>query len=212
VNEGRWGNPLTFADFTRYGMSKDVYPDRLVRLATYGNFNPERIWFGIGYYVLPVWGLVRPDGHFLWGEAQTRLFDSIELPPGSFLLSDPLVLALCGIGAVSVRCWRAAALLCGLAIPPLLMLMAISLSHRYRMEFYPLLMLGAMLGFRRLCREAAPLSCRARVALVFATVLGIAVSNAEAALYAVSPWGPAEQYILKDGWVGTYATRLRDGP
>ena len=32
-----------------------------------------------------------------------------------------------------------------------------------------------------------------------------------AALYAVSPWGDADQYIPKDGWIGTYAPRLQAG-
>ncbi len=214
VNYGRWGNPLTFADLAHYNLSQDVFPDRLARLATYGAFNPQRIWLGISYYFLPIWTIVRPDGQFLWGEAQTRLFDSIELPPSTFLLCDPLLLGLCVVGIGSVRRWDAAALLSGLAVPPLLMLTAISLSYRYRMEFFPLLVLGALLGFHTLCRdgEARALSRGAKSAIAAAVVLGVVVSHAEAALYAVSPWGPVEQYILKDGWAGTYALRLRNGP
>jgi hypothetical protein len=206
INYGRWGNPFTFADFTRYGMSLDLWPDRLIRLAEYGVFNPQRIWFGLSYYFLPLWAIVRPDGQFLWAETQARLFDSIELPPGSFLLSDPLLLGLCVVGVVSARRREEISLLIGMAVPPLLMLCAISLSHRYRMEFYPLLVFGALLGFKHLCRTAAHsrLTRTAIAAIAFATVTGVAVSHFEAALYAVSPWGPAEQYIPKNGWIGTY--------
>ena len=214
VNYGRWGNPLVFADFAHYGMSQDVYPDRLVRMAAYGAFNLSRIWIGLSYYFVPVWAIVRPDGQFLWGAAQTRLFDSIEIPPSSFLVSDPLLLGLCVVGVLTVRQRDAVALLCGLAVPPLLMLCAISLSYRYRMEFSPLLVFGALLGFRHLGQRTAPrsLSRGGKVAIGGAVVLCIIVSHAEAALYAVSPWGPVEQYVLKDGWIGTYAARLRNGP
>ncbi len=41
---------------------------------------------------------------------------------------------------------------------------------------------------------------------------GIIAAHAEAALYAVSPWGPAEPYIRRAGWVGTYAPLLRPAP
>jgi len=113
VNYGRWGNPLVFADFAHYGMSQDVYPDRLVRMAAYGAFNLSRIWIGLSYYFVPLWAIVRPDWQFLWGAAQTRLFDSIEIPPSSFLVSDPLLLGLCVVGVLTVRQRDAVALLCG---------------------------------------------------------------------------------------------------
>lgn len=208
VNYGRWGNPLVFADFTRYGMSLDVWPDRLTRLAAYGMFNPQRIWFSLSYYFFPIWGIVRPDGQFLWADAQSRLFDSVELPAGSFLLSDPLLLGLCVIGVASVRRREEVALLAGLAVPPLLMLCAISLSHRYRMEFYPLLVFGALLGLRHSCRAGDHLYRSAKIAIAIATIIGITVSHGEAMLYAVSPWGRADYYILKDGWIGTYRNQL----
>ena len=94
VNQGRWGSPLVFADFTKYAMDQDVMPDRLVRLAAYGEFNWRRLGLGLSYYFFPVWTWVRSDGHLLFSEARERLIDAFELPPGSFLLSDPLLLGL----------------------------------------------------------------------------------------------------------------------
>jgi hypothetical protein len=321
VNQGRWGNPLVFADFTRYAMSLDAQPERLVHLAAYGAFNPDRIWLGLSYYFLPVWGLARGDGQLLFAEAQGRMMDSIELPAGSFLVSDPLLLVLCAVGiaaawrrrddasdetcelaprdhhgpprrlrsllvgqGAAAGCWllisrrlacagplqrwtgmadpsacattapeqiapertvrarefalrdkglehfhfsgRAGnvpahgrrirrsetGLLLGLALPPVLMLCAISMTWRYRMEFYPLLVLGALLGFRHLCGAAAPrrFGRRAKAAIILAVVVSVAVSHAMAAVYAVSPWGPAEPYLARQGWFGTYAPLLLD--
>jgi len=101
------------------------------------------------------------------------------------------------------------ALLLGLAIPPCLMLIAISMNYRYRVEFYPFLILAALFGFRRLCL-ASPVP-RRRAAIVAAVVVSIAVSHGMAVVYAVSPWGDADQYIRNDGWIGTYAPRLHAG-
>ena len=115
----------------------------------------------------------------------------------------PLMRRLCIAGALL---WGA------LAVPPVVMLTAISLASRYRTKFYPFLVLATLLGFRALCRAAGdPFNRRTRVAIAAAVVAGVLVSHATAAFYAVSPWGPAEQYVEKDGWIGTYAPRLRAG-
>ena len=228
VNHGRWGDPLMFADFTKYSLNLDVTPDRLGHLAAYGAFNPSRIWLGLSYYFVPIWGWIRPDGQLLFAETQIAMMDAMELPAGSFLVSDPFLLGLAAVGLRAVglaavglpALWRsrgginksALVLLAGLAIPPILMLCAISMAYRYRMEFYPILFLAALLGFRALCRTGATgFSRPARVAIVAAVILSVLVSHGMAALYAVSPWGSAEQYLGKDGWLGTYAPRLRAG-
>ena len=226
VNHGRWGSPFVFADFTKYALDQDVFPDRLVRLAAYGEFNPRRLGLGLSYYFVPIWTWVRTDGQLLFSEARERLIDAFELPAGSFLLSDPLLLGLAfalpswsGLTRPSQAIWKGMvgssptrtvwALLIGLAIPPCLMLIAISMNYRYRVEFYPFLILAALLGVRRLCLSpAAPFR---RAPLVAAVVLSIAVSHGMAAIYAVSPWGDADQYIRNDGWIGTYAPRLHAG-
>ena len=210
VNQGRWGSPFVFADFTRYAMALDLMPERLERLATYGAFNLQRIWLGLGFYFFPIWALGRPDGHLLFAEAQARLLDAVELPPGSFLLSDPLLLGLSIVGLTSIRQARVAVVAAGLAVPPILMLCAISMSWRYRMEFFPFFLFTALLGVRHLCRTAS-LRPGVRPLLVAIVVLSVTASHAMAALYAVSPWGQAEAYIARDGWVGTYVPRLRAG-
>jgi len=206
VNQGRWGDPLIFADFTRYAMNLDATPDRLGRLAAYGTFNIARIWLGLGYYFVPLWTIIGLDGHLLFTAAASPMIDAMELPPGSFFLSDPLLIALCAAGIAALRQPRSAAVAAGLAISPLLMLCAISMNYRYRMEFYPFLVFGALLGFRHVCRPGRSwtMTRRARVSVVLAVVVGVVVSHAQAALYAASPWGPAEAAIERDGWIGTY--------
>ena len=203
VNQGRWGNPLTFADFSHFDLSQDVYPDRLGRLAAYGTFNPARLWLGLDYYLLPVWVWIRADGHVLFAESQATLMDAMELPPGSFFVTDPLLLGLAVAGVLSVRDRVRAALLLGLCASPVLMLCAISMAHRYREEFYPLLFLAALFGL------AMPPSRTAttkwfRAAIIGSVVLGVLASHAMAVLDARSPRGPGEFYLERYGLIGTY--------
>ncbi len=208
VNYGRWGDPSVFADFTKYALNQDQTPERLDHLSAYGAFNWRRIGFGLRYYFLPY-------GQTLFAEARTAMIDVMELPPGSFFLSDPLLLGLtCAFAynAMTIKGrWLSSALLLGLALPPILMLSAISMSYRYREEFYPFLILAALLGFRGLCRNPSPFGRKVRAAIAAAVIVSVLVSHAMAALYAVIPFGSAEQYIAKDGWIGTYAPRLRAG-
>src|SRR5258708_525147 len=132
VNQGRWGDPFTFADFSRFDLSQDAEPGRLGRLAAWGTFHPTRIWLGLCYYFLPIWIWIRSDGHVLFAEAQPTLRDAMELPPGSFLLTDPLLIGLAIAGVAALRDRVRAALLLGLFAPPVLMLCAISMAHPYR--------------------------------------------------------------------------------
>jgi hypothetical protein len=206
VNQGRWGNPLTFADFSRFDLSQDVYPDRLGRLAAYGTFNPARIWLGLDYYFLPIWIFIRADGHVLFAEAQATLMDAMELPPGSFFLTDPLLLGLAVAGVLSVRDRMRAALLLGLCVPPVLMLCAISMAHRYRMEFYPVLLLAALFCLAAPSRRpAATKSFRA--AIVGSVAVTVVASHAMAVLDARSPRGPGEFYLERYGLIGSYTRR-----
>ena len=202
VNEGRWGNPFTFVDFSQYNLSQDIYPARLERLAAYGTFNPARIWLGLGYYFLPIWVWIRSDGHVLFAEAQSRLMDAMELPPGSFFLTDPFLLGLAAAGVLAVRDRVRAALLLGLCAPPVLMLCAISMAHRYRMEFYPLLFLAALFGITAATGRAV--TPRFRAMVIASVAIGIAASHAMAVIYALSPPGPGQFYLERDGLLGTY--------
>jgi len=203
VNQGRWGNPLTFADFSHYDLSQDVYPDRLGRLAAYGTFNPARFWLGLDYYFLPTWIWLRADGHVLFAETQATLMDAMELPPGSFFVTDPLLLGLAVAGILSVRDRVRAALLLGLCIPPVLMLCAISMAHRYREEFYPLLFLAALFCLAAPSRRTATTRFF-RVAVLGSVVTGVVASHAMAVLDAYSPRGPGEFYLERYGLMGTF--------
>jgi hypothetical protein len=209
VNAGRWGDPLTFADFSKFDLSQDAAPDRLGRLAAYGTFNLARIWLGFGYYFFPIWVWVRSDGHALFAEAQATLMDAMELPPGSFFLTDALLIGLAIAGAASIRDRARAALLLGLCAPPVLMLCAISMAHRYRMEFYPMMFLAALYGVNAAGRRM-DVSSGFRAWIVGATVAGIVASHGMAVIDARSPWGPGEFYLERYGLVGTY-TRAEGG-
>src|SRR5665213_3098111 len=64
VNLARWGNPLVFADLSR-ALILQRFPDRLARLHEYGEFNPIRLGYALGYYFLPVWALAGMGGELL---------------------------------------------------------------------------------------------------------------------------------------------------
>jgi len=193
LNLARWGNPLVFVDMSR-ALILQRFPDRLARLHEYGEFNPIRLLYGIGYYFAPLWALGGGTGRFLWQGFQERVIDAAELPPMSFLVSDTLLLGLAGIGLAGLlrRRDRLLALLPGLLTPIALMLCAISMAFRYRLEFYPFLELCAFAGFARLL--AAP---GRRTLLWLGAGAGFGVVSAHAAwlLYMLSPFGPAEEAL-----------------
>ncbi len=170
VNYQRWGNPATFADYTFYlSFHRD-----LLKMERAGLFNLARVPFGLSYYFLPLGALQGANG--LFDNTQTRLMFAAELPPSSFFLTDLLPLAFIVFLAMALwparrifpqRLRKGAlfvpstnppqssrifshdqglALAAGLAVPCVLMLTAIYMSYRYRMEFYPEIDLLAFLG------------------------------------------------------------------
>lgn len=197
INDARWGNPLTFADYRHY-LSNQKFPDRIARTAEYGLFNPARIPFGLIYYLFPIWVLRGGDGQLLLDATRSRLIDAAELPPSSFLLTDPLLLLLAGIAVV--RWCRAGgpaarqgiAIAAGLTIPPLLMLTAISMCFRYRMDFYPLIEFLAFSGLVMIGRRGgAPNPRLVRVL----TIVSIAASVIASIAYFASRFGPGQLAI-----------------
>jgi hypothetical protein len=208
VNQMRWGNPLTFADYSIYNYNLQ-YHDRLYRTATYGLFNLGRVPFGLVYYFMPFWVMESADGH-LWLEAlRNRLIDAAELPPSSFFLTDAL---LCGWFAIGlVRVLRSPrdrapilAVLAGLSLSAVLMLAAISMSFRYRIDFYPLLEFGAFVGLATLATGAP--TRRPRV-VAAAVAISIVSAHLTMALYRAGSFGPAQQYLGK-GIIAYYRGRL----
>jgi hypothetical protein len=219
INFQRWGNPLTFVDLNLYLMNEQ-FPDRPARLAAYGAFNLTRIPFGLAYYLFPIWVLHRADGHLLFEEHQYRLLDAAELPPGSFFLTDPLLLLLTAYMAWSLLASRrnlgidrarALAIGCGFIAPCVLMLTAISMNFRYRMEFYPIMEFGAFLGFLALCRSRRPTAApgwMSRISIALA-VVGILGSTLSLFLYKMSEFGPAFG-PLQVGVYNYYALQVHD--
>lgn len=205
VNYFRWGDPMTFVDNRLY-IGNNIWPDRLPRESTYGLFNVSRIPFGLIYYFFPVWILRTSSAHFLFEQSQMRLFDVIELPPSSFLLTDLLpfcFIAFLVIALVKRRSGmlppvsQCTAIAAGLLVPCILMLTAISMTHRYRMEFYPeidfLAFLGLYLTFNDEKMQAVFARCRnwMSAALVVSVVASIVVLI----LYQRASLGPAQEFL-----------------
>ncbi len=218
VNYYRWGHVTTFADYTLY-LGDARYPDRMPRTHLYGLFNAERIPFGLLYYFFPVWVFRGSDGHFFLGSMSARLMDAVELPPSSFLLTDLLPIAFIVFLGYALWTRRSAALrpmgrwlavAAGLAVPCILMLTAISMNYRYRMEFYPELDLLALLGLYAVVSNDSLLGVfsRWRRWITAALVVSIVSAFALMILYKLTDWGPSQQY-LHDGVVRYYLSVMR---
>jgi hypothetical protein len=206
INYQRWGDPLVFVDLSR-ALMLEAFPERAERLRECGAFNLVRLGFGLIYYFLPVWVLRDGSGQLLWGNFVNRTIDSAELPPSTFLLSDPLILGLAVYGAVGLArrslpnripiCLAAA----GFLIPIGLMLTAISMTFRYRMEFYPLFELLAFVGVRPLLAHPTRGSL---VAVGAGAVASIFAANALWLVSAMSPFGPAASILGSTGIIEFY--------
>ncbi|MCX7383483.1 MAG: hypothetical protein NT133_19170 [Alphaproteobacteria bacterium] len=142
VNFVRWGNPFTVVELSAHLMNAR-FPDRLARVAAGGEFSLARIPYGLMYYAAPVWPFYWPGGGLMFAGYQARMVEA-ELPPASFLLSDPLLLLLAA--RLRPRAAPVLAIAAGLALPALLMLGLVFMNHRYRHEFYPLLSFAAFAG------------------------------------------------------------------
>jgi hypothetical protein len=204
VNLGRWGDPFTFADYHHYNYNA-VYPDRMVRMAEQGLFNLHRLPFGLIYYFAPVWVFRGADGQLLLEATRQKWIDAAELPPSSFLLTDPLLLVL---GGIALAAWirhasadraRGIAVALGLAIPAGLMLCAVSMNFRYRLDFYPFFEFLAFSGLILAGHGARAPGPRWTAVLAAMSVLG---SLLVGAAYLVGRLGPG-QLLIGDG-VGAY--------
>ena len=218
VNFGRWGNPLQFMDMRLYAVSRTVFLDRLPRLARYGEFNIRRIFLGWQYYFAPLWIVPLPDGHLMLRQSMLRLFDGAELPPGSLLLTDPVTCLFAayfflgvvrGRPAPSFDRGTALAALSGLAIPAVLMLTFIYLSHRYRMEFYPFLDAASYFGLALLVRNSNPGGVRWDRTIAVLGAVGVIFAHLMLVAYWLTAFAPAADLDLSNGVVALYASRLQ---
>jgi hypothetical protein len=202
VNYERWGNPLVFADYHRYFYYMHRFPDRLVRLQQYGLLNPARIPFAVIYYFVPIWVLQRADGHQLFQEHETRLFDAVELPPSSFLLTDALLLMLLAFAVwilakqskIAIRRNVVVAVAAGLSVSGLLIMSFGVLSFRYRIDFYPFIEFGAFVGAALLLQSQFLAKSAIRRGLLIAAAISVFTSHLELMLYKISELGSAVGY------------------
>jgi hypothetical protein len=205
VNYFRWGNPATFVNYKLHLMN-GYYPDRPVRARLYGFFNVERVPFGLLYYFFPIWVVHNGSGHLLFENFQARFFDAVELPPSSFFLTDLLPICFIAFLLYALKTRRSKVLLpagrwlalaAGLAVPCVLMLAAIYMSYRYRMEFYPLIDLLAFLGLYAVVSDEALLAIfsRYRRWMVTAALVSVVTSFAMLVLYELSDFGPSREHL-----------------
>jgi hypothetical protein len=197
VNYGRWGDPLVFAGDTQ------SYPlagsDPLVYDAQYGRFNLVRLGYSLAYYFAPAWVMRGADGSLLWSTFQERTIGTVELPPSSFFISDPLIIGLMVFALGRLIKHRdvlnraiAVPVLVGLFVPIVLILTFTCMTFRYRLEFYPFFDLCAFLGFGALLSRPRKPPLRSFIVAVF---VGVVASHAFWLLYMLSPMGNASMRL-----------------
>jgi hypothetical protein len=216
VNYQRWGHPLVFADYHLY-IENFRHPDRLRRMAEFGLFNITRLPFGLLYYFFPIWVFRDHAGNLFFDAQMTRLFDFAQLPPGSFLLTDALLIGLFAHALRSMirrqpgsaqQRTQIMAVAGGLSASCVLMLTAISMAFRYRIEFYPLLEFGAFLGLYSLFRHSTePRPGSVATWLWAGAVTSIITSHCALVLYKLSekPGLP----LARTGFWDYYGERLQ---
>lgn len=198
VNQGRWGNPLVFADLRAQTVMIDTFPGRMERLQRYGLFDWHRLGVGMLYYFFPVWS--DQFEHLMPLKPRLPdLYDALELPASSLLLTDPAwcLLGVLGlVGAVRRRISASEAILAaGLSLAPVLMLSAWYLAFRYRAEFAPLLLVLSCAGLRQYGTGPDPGALR-RKALLLAALCVVQLGSAATAgwSYALASFGPTSGY------------------
>lgn len=172
VNQGRWGTPFSFGDLTlQVNLGGQ---DRIMGIARQGAFGLWRLGTGISYYLLPTWTItgVSPALEDMF----SREYWSVDGPATSQVLLEPFLFALAGLGVKAL--WHrpdripVLALASGLAIPIALIMTFLFLAFRYRAEFFPLLLLLALVGLNSATASpAAPTWWRSLALLQVASCL-----------------------------------------
>jgi len=201
VNYGRWGSPFTFANFHAY--LYNIQENFVSPSIRQGNFRIERIGCNFLYFFAPIFGLPGNGGQPWLKDTCYPNWEIMEAPPASFLITDPLLLFFAGScllrGRFMLKDWSATAIAAGLIVPPLLMLTFFTVTFRYRMEFYPLLIFLSLLDVLDRMRSRGPvpyITAGQRVLLVTCLAISVVTAHAQLALYRISGWGKLD---------GTYA-------
>jgi len=193
VNYFRWGNPATFANWDLYlnwaawpGSSDWWLSPILERMHAYGMFSIVRIPFNFVYYFCPFWVLHPTSPELLLASRWGRTMAGIEMPPSSFLLTD--IFAFCFIALLAIALWRrrsrglspaarsALAVAIGLLAPCILMLTAMWVAYRYRMEFYPEIEFLAFLGLYLTVTDEGMLALFSRLRTWMAAALATSIA------------------------------------
>jgi hypothetical protein len=197
INYGRWGNPLTFVDFRYYDMRATAYQSLPNILEKYGEFNFGRMWIGALYYATGVPYILKtvsPFAEFL--HARIML---MEPPPVTPILTNPLTIFLAGVGLCRI-CWKPQLTNSGVAIlgvgllghaaTVFLILAAMALTLRYRVDFAPFVTLAALIGYRSLSLtvgDAGPAGEKwVEARPIFMCILGILSSHYVLLLFKVA--------------------------
>jgi hypothetical protein len=216
INFQRWGSPLTFQDYRYYNSAAPDDPVFNV-IRDYGYFNLQRIPFGLSYFFVPIWAVIDSGGHFLFRAFQDRVLYIVELPPATFLASDLFLCftAMLGVAwlararSIAIDRFAACLVVVSLMLPGLLMLMAMALTFRYRMEFYPGFDFLALFGLLALADKFA--ARPRRWSIVCGLMVGISILSAHAFLlaYKIGPWGDSER-VQRTGWASAYRAFFHD--
>jgi hypothetical protein len=187
VNDGRWGNPLTFADYRFYDIGVRQ-PHKMEVLRTYGEINFTRVGTSLLYYATGIPYLLKGISPF--AEYLHARFDGLEAPPLSGLVTNPLTIILAALGLYrlvrrpDIAPAGAAMLrlaLIGHAAAVILLFTAWYLALRYRFDFAPFMTLAAFVGYRSFSLAAVGASedrrRTMRIAAVSLCVLGIVGSH-----------------------------------
>lgn len=208
INQARWGTPFSIGDVRLQLLMIAEYPDRLWRIDHYGHFNIRRLGYTLLYYFFPIWAVPVQGGLLFEGRIR-ELFDLFEMPPTSFLITEPLTMLLAGMGAWALLRGRfagaargpAAALVTGLCFAPALMLTAWFVAYRYRLDFAPLFFTLACLGGMNWALRARdfPAARIGRMGTVFSVLflLQFLGSHVTALIYGVTILGPAHDYLAQ---------------
>jgi hypothetical protein len=196
VNLERWGNPLTFVNY-QYQEWHD--PSDSIVSRNYGEFNLGRLWFGALYYATGITYFFKFTYPFS-GFAHTW-YSQISGPPITPLLTNPLAVALAGIGLYCIW-WkrdlgvrRQAVLnlvLIGHASAVMLIFSAMSVMPRYRFDLAPFMTLAGCIGYYAISvifgKAGETWQRRVRAAAIVMCVVGIISSHYVLVMYKVWFW------------------------
>jgi hypothetical protein len=181
INTARFGDPLNFQDFNFQDMLHR-HPHRLDMFRLHGAFNLARMPTSLLYFTTGLTFVLKYSGPL--GGWLGDMYDGIEGPPTSPLLTNPLwtVMAIIGLVPALRRSVLTAAALAGHVVAALFLLCLMYLALRYRLDLNGLLVLPAVFGMIGASRWLSGARHRTRT-IVTAGIIAVSVLGVIAALY-----------------------------